>query len=290
MTAITTVFTDGAGTPSVGYVQFRPRSLRATLAGGGLVAPSNVSYPLDETGVLACDIEPGDYNIAIVLQYARTVYGKITVPETDLSIDLRDLLSAYMPEQNAASAKFGVPGSLEWEFPYWVNTVDYILSGGGGRGGDTNVLFTGQGGWHGEWLTGSLVRGVDFKGNTVKITGTVGAGGSTAESGVGADGQPTTLTYFDVDGVEQTLSAAGGPGGGKGSVHNEDNPNAHSAGEGQEDVTYRGIQYPGGPDATYGQTGSTPGGGGGGGGILFSPATGGAGGPGVAILIGRRAS
>lgn len=290
MTSITTVFADGAGNPSVGYVQFRPRSLRGALAGSGLIAPSAIRYPLDETGALACNIEPGDYNIAIVLQYARTVYGAITVPETDLSIDLRALMAAYMPEQNAASAKFGVPGTLEWEFPYWVNTVDYIMSGGGGKGGDTDFLLTGQGAWHGDWLTGSLVRGVDFKSNTVKLLGTVGSGGTTSSSGVGADGEPSTLTYFDVDGAEQTLTAAGGPGGGKGSTHNPANPNPHSAGEGQEDVTYRGVSYEGGPDASYGQPGSAPGGGGGGGGVLFSPTTGGRGGPGVVILIGRRAS
>lgn len=288
MTAVTGIFTDPAGDGAVGYVRFQPRTIRVAVGGGSIVTATRITVPLDGYGYMVADVDPGDYNIAIALQGSRTFYGVISVPDSDVPIDLQDLLSEYMPLQSSTSAKFGQPGSFSFAVPSWVNAIDYIMSGAGGAGGAANSIFTGQGGWHGAWLTGTLVRGTDFKSNTITIEGLVGTGGPPNAGGIGNNGQATTLTYVDTNGDGQTLSAAGGAGGGKGFTHNPSNPNPHTAGAGQSKITYRNITYPGGPDVVLSAPGSSPGGGGAGGGGLFGEIVAGRGGHGVVYLVGRR--
>lgn len=288
MTAVTATFTDPQGDPSIGYVRFQPRTLRAAFNGGSIVTATRITVPLDGYGGMVADVEPGDYNVSVVLQGSRTFYGVISVPSSDVPIDMQDLLSNYMPLQSSTKAQFGKAGSFEFAVPSWVNAIDYIMSGAGGAGGAANSIFTGQGGWHGAWLTGTLVRGTHFKSNVVSVEGVVGAGGGPNSGGVGNDGQATTLVYTDINGDSQTLTAAGGAGGGKGFTHNPANPNPHTAGAGQVKVTYRDIPYPGGPDAPLCTGGSWPGGGGGGGGGLFGELIAGPGGPGAVFLVGRR--
>lgn len=288
MTAVTATFTDPAGDASIGYVRFQPRNIRVAAGGLSIVTPTRITVPLDGYGGMAANVDPGDYNVAIVLQGSRTFYGVISVPDSDVAIDMQDLLAQYMPLLSAIDAKFGKPGSFEFAVPSWVNAIDYILSGAGGAGGAANSIFTGQGGWHGTWLAGTLVRGTHFKSNTVLVQGNVGAGGNPNPGGIGNDGQATTLTYVDVNGDSQTLSAPAGAGGGKGFTHNPSNPNPHTAGAGQVKKIYRDIIYPGGPDVVFSAGGSWPGGGGAGGGGLFGEIPGGPGGAGAAYLVGRR--
>lgn len=288
MTAVTGTFTDPQGDGAVGYVRFQPRNIRVAARGGSIVTASRITVPLDGYGYMVAEIDPGDYNVSIVLQSARTFYGTISVPDSDVSIDMQDLLANYMPLQSSTDAKFAKAGSFEFAVPSWVNAIDYIMSGAGGAGGAANSIFTGQGGWHGTWVTGTLVRGTDFKSNMTLISGIVGAGGSPNLGGIGNDGQATTLTYVDTNGDSKTKTAAAGAGGGKGFTHNPNNPNAHTAGAGQAPITYLNIKYPGGPDAGQATTGSSPGGGGGGGGGLFGEIAAGWGGNGIVYLVGRR--
>lgn len=288
MTQVTGKFTDAQGDGAIGYVRFRPRNIRVSVGGGSIVTATKIDVPLDGYGYMVADIDPGDYNISVVLQGARTFYGVISVPDSDVSIDLQDLLANYMPLQSSISAKFGQAGTFEFAVPSWVNAIDYIMSGAGGAGGAANSIFTGQGGWHGTWATGTLVRGTDFKSNLVLISGIVGAGGGPNAGGIGNDGQATTLNYVDTNGDSKTKTAPAGTGGGKGFTHNPSNPNPHTAGAGQSKITYRDIIYPGGPDVTFSANGSSPGGGGAGGGGLFGEIPGGWGGPGVVYLVGRR--
>jgi hypothetical protein len=289
MTTVTGTFTDAAGDPGIGYVRFQPRTIREVLSGGGgIVTPTRITVPLDGYGSLVQDLEPGDYNIVIVLQGTRNIYGAITVPDSDISTDLSKLLSQYTPTLAVATAKFGVAGAFEFSIPYWVNAIDYLLIGGGGRGGDSKDFSAGQGAQCGTWTTGTLVRGTDFRANTDTLLGNIGAGGSTATSGVGADGEVTTLNWVNLSGDDQSASAAGGVGGGRGSVKKTGNTNKQATGIGAPNKVYLGVTYDGGPDVVkQAQPGSWPGGGGSGGAVFWTP-NGGAGAAGGAILVGRR--
>lgn len=288
MTEVTGMFTDALGDGAVGYVRFRPRNIRVAVGGASIISATKIDVPLDGYGSMVADIDPGDYNVAVILQGARTFYGVISVPDSDVSIDLQDLLANYMPLQSSISATFGKAGTFEFTVPSWINAIDYIMSGAGGAGGAANSIFTGQGGWHGTWVTGTIVRGVDFKSNLTLISGIVGAGGGPNPGGIGNDGQATTLNYVDINGESKTKTAAAGTGGGKGFTHNPSNPNPHTAGAGQAGITYLNIKYPGGADAPLANGGSWPGGGGGGGGGLFGEIPAGPGGAGAVYLVGRR--
>lgn len=288
MTVVAGTFIGPSGDAAIGYVRLQPRDMRVSVGGGSITSATRITVPLDGYGSMTTEVAPGDYKISIVLQGSRTFYGVISVPDSDVSIDLQDLLSAYMPMLSSTSARFGKAGSFEFAVPSWINAIDYVMSGAGGAGGAANSIFTGQGGWHGTWLTGTIVRGTDFKSNTVLIEGLVGAGGSPNAGGVGNDGQASTLTYVDTNGDSQTLTAAAGAGGGKGFTHNPANPNPHTAGAGQVKTTYRDLPYPGGPDVYFAANGSWPGGGGAGGGGLFGEIPGGWGGNGAVFLVGRR--
>ncbi|WP_156753040.1 hypothetical protein, partial [Mycobacterium sp. 1245801.1] len=93
MTAVTGTFTDPQGDGAVGYVRFQPRNIRVAARGGSIVTASRITVPLDGYGYMVAEIDPGDYNVSIVLQSARTFYGTISVPDSDVSIDMQDLLA-----------------------------------------------------------------------------------------------------------------------------------------------------------------------------------------------------
>ncbi|ASR85228.1 minor tail protein [Mycobacterium phage SirPhilip] len=175
--------------------------------------------------------------------------------------------------------------TVTYQVPLWANYVDVIAIGGGGAGGSSVGPTTGQGGNHGEWVTATLVRGVDFPVDATTIAVTVGKGGSGSPYlSWGANGAATVITYTDPGGVVRTLSAAGGPGGGAGPAHNPANPNGGTNGNGSPNFTYRGITYFGGNDVTY-AGGSAPGGGGAGG-FVYLPGS--PGGSGAAYLVARQ--
>jgi hypothetical protein len=269
-------FTDGAGEPAVGYVQFIPRNLRATVAGGGLLAPVRVRAVLDSMGGIEQDLEPGAYNAAIVLQYARTVYVTIEVPAGAATVDLFTLLAEYTPGAAAAAdGVWGLPGTYEWAIPFSATTIDYVLLGGGG-GGNGSGAIAGRGGGAGVWLHGTLVRGGNIPSDTQVITVTVGAGGSAGPgapaNGPGGNGSASSITFV---GIGAPLSAAGGAGG----------ANTVSSGWGVPSLlNFNGRDYPGGAQQIrIGGGGFWPGGGGAGGVLLL------AGGPGAHGAVWLRA-
>ncbi|AER47579.1 hypothetical protein DS6A_25 [Mycobacterium phage DS6A] len=279
MATIRATFTDAEGEPAVGYVQFEPRYLRnavlAPTVRDGMVAPVRLRFPLDD-GELEADLEPGDYNVAVVLQYARTIYAVATVPLGSGVINLRDLLSAYMPVPQRATNEYSTPGDeIEWAIPFGATKIDVVLLGAGG-GGDPGDLFVGGGGLCGAWLGITLERGVDFPGATQAVSGVIGVGGASGE-----DGADTTLTVPGITNpaaVGGLLKADGGlHGANKGTLlGTPDQP--ISWGQAVAPFEFNGRTYEGGQIQTmWGGDGFGPGGGGSGG-FSYSPGGAGAGG------------
>lgn len=166
---------------------------------------------------------------------------------------------------NANINQYPTVGTYVFGFERTVQFIDIIMIGGGGGGGSAAFFFTGQGGNCGTWVTKTLQRGVDFKADAETFSITVGAGGNGGVNGYGQPGQDTKVEYLNAAGNPRTLTAPGGAYGGPGLTHNPGNPNPHSTGNGAPNTSYRGYPYYGGPDVTYGTSGSAPGGGGGGG-------------------------
>lgn len=169
-------------------------------------------------------------------------------------------INSYEPR--VLTVVFGSPGGFEQTLPAWVNTIEYVMVGAGGGGGNATVVFTGQGGDHGSWSSGVLKRYVDFAGDMNSISGTVGAGGAGGFSA--ADGGPSLLTYTGLNGNAVSKNAPGGAHGGNGVTHNPANSWPHSAGAPTPPYSANGVTYPGSAQASYGQVGGWPGGGGGG--------------------------
>lgn len=283
MATITATFTDAQGDPAVGYVQFEPRGLRESVLApaersGGIVSATRIRVPLDD-GELAVTLEPGVYNVAIVLQYARTIYTIATVPHGVATIDLRELLGAYIPTPRTAGSVFGNPGEFEWAIPAAATKIDVVLLGAGG-GGDAGAVFVGGGGLAGEWLTATLERGTDIPPATQVLTGTVGAGGAggTVGAASGVNGGASTLTAAGLthdSAAGGLFTAAGGVhGANKGTLLGIANQ-LISHGQGVTPRNFNSRDYPGGGVQTmWGAAGNGPGGGGSGG---FTLSPGGAG-------------
>jgi hypothetical protein len=264
LTTVSAILADASGVPAVGYVQFEPswlrKSIKSPAAGGGLISTSKIKVVLDGFGSMFVDLEPGDYNVAVVLQYTRTIYTKITVPAGAGMIDLGDLLNSYLPTQQEASAVFASPGNIQWTIPAAAHEIDYVLLGAGG-GGDDGVLFAGAGGTCGHWTAGTLVRGVDIPFATQALSGVVGAGGIHR-----VNGGATTLSG---DGIA-TATADGGIWGAN-TIEVFGTPTATSYGQGVDPQELNGIFYTGGAvQTTFGADGN-PAGGGASGGFSFSP-------------------
>ena len=246
MAILTTTWTDAAGDPAVGYVQFTPRALRESYkVEDGIVPPIRVRSTLDGYGTMWADLEPGDYNVAIVLQGSRTVYTVATVPAGEVTLDLRMLLQAYIPTQVEATSEYGNLGTFEWVIPFSATKIDYVLLGGGGRGG-WETLIPGAGGRAGNWLKGTLVRGTDIPISTQALSGSVGAGST--EGGV--DGGSTILSGV---GMTDKIATGGVSGTVTGTFH----------GQGAGEQTLNGRVFEGGGvRITMGGDGKSPGGGG----------------------------
>ena len=281
MTTVATTFTDAVGDPAVGYIQFTPRQIRrAQLATGAAVAPVKVRVPLDGHGSVAAELEPGDYNVAIVLRGSRTVYTVANVPAGMGTIDLRALLGDYMPAQVEAAGTWGAPGDIEWAIPFDSTHIDYILLGAGG-GGDGGNIIVGKGGAPGAWAHGTLVRGTDIPMSTQVISGHVGAGGP--GGGANSAGGNGGATYILFNGISHNLSAAGGShGANTGNFFGVPTPVVY--GIGVAPLQWNGRDYGGGgTQLAIGGGGFGPGGGGAGG-LLLTP-----GGPGAPGRIWLRA-
>ncbi|QBP31055.1 minor tail protein [Mycobacterium phage Refuge] len=171
-------------------------------------------------------------------------------------------------------------GWYDYDIPTWANKVEgvYIGGAGAGHGGDGGVTLAGKGGGAGQWVTETLVRGVDFPMDATKLRVYVGKGGATA--GVKeATGQNGEATYREAisGGKGQTLAAAGLAA--TGYVGSDNN----SAGESPGDIAYGEQTYIGGQGGAGGRggaNGGSPGAGGGGGfggiyGIAFPGGSGG---------------
>lgn len=282
MPTLTSTFIDAVGDPAVGYIKFTPRQIRrAQLTMGAAVAPIGVRVPLVE-GLVSVTLEPGDYNVALVLQGSRTVYTVATVPVGAGIIDLRTLLGDYMPAQAEASGFWAAAGDIEWAIPFDSTHIDYVLLGGGG-GGDGGSVIVGPGGGPGARAYGTLVRGVDIPMETQAILGHIGAGGgggtAVPANGAGGDGGATSITF---DGIEDEISAAGGPHGVNiGSIFGVPTPVVH--GLGVAPLRFNNRDYGGGgTQLGVGAPGYGPGGGGAGG-WLLNP--GGPGAPGALWLL-----
>lgn len=182
----------------------------------------------------------------------RTLQQEIT--------DILEAINSYEPR--VLTAAFGSPGGFEQAVPAWVNTIEYVMVGAGGGGGNPTVVFTGQGGDHGSWSSGVLKRYVDFAGDMASISGVVGAGGVGGFSA--ADGGQSLVTYTGLNGTAVSKNAPGGAHGGNGVNHNPANSWPHSAGAPTPPYSANGVAYPGSAQVSYGQVGGWPGGGGGG--------------------------
>ena len=267
MATISTTFTDATGTPETGYIEFTPRQIRrATLTVAATITPKPVRIPLDPTGLCAAELEPGDYNIAIVIQGARTVYTTGTIPPGAASIDLRTILGDYMPETTEASGTWG-PGQFEFAIPAAAKAIDYVLLGAGGGGSDGVTVTAGPGGGAGTWLTGTLTRGQNIPATTQVITGWV-----PGASGKGQAGGSANISFI---GQATSIVAGGGAAscnfgmflGQRMAVHH---------GLGVTPITFNGYNFAGGgAQTTPGGHGIGPGGGGAGG-LLLAPGAGGA--------------
>lgn len=178
------------------------------------------------------------------------------------------------------ASSFTAAGTYSYSVPRWCSHIDVVLvgGGGGGGGGDTGWTFAGQGGYAGSWYIRTLQKGVDIPWATTTLGVTVGSGGNAGAAGSvnsGSAGTPTSITYTDIAGNSQTISAAGGGGGAGG------NNGGHSGevGKSPGSQTYYDQTYTGGGTALSGsgrENGKSPGGGGGGGaGGTFGGGTGG---------------
>ncbi|AOZ61272.1 minor tail protein [Mycobacterium phage DarthPhader] len=154
-------------------------------------------------------------------------------------------------------------GAFSYDIPTWAKYIEcvYCSGGGSGRGGNGLTTIGGEGGDAGQWLTETLVRGIDFPENATTITGFVGDGGPLAQAY--AAGSPGQATYrAAIPGGKAGVSVDGGAGG--------NSENNETTGKSPGTITYGDPPQPyvggnGGAGGRNGSPGAAPGGGGGGG-------------------------
>lgn len=95
-------FTNAVGEPSAGYVQLEPIAavdgtlLRASAldaAPGNLLGIDKVRIPLAEDGTFESEVEPGRYQLTVVLRNARAIRGVVTIPDTTNDVTLASLIT-----------------------------------------------------------------------------------------------------------------------------------------------------------------------------------------------------
>ncbi|AXH46863.1 minor tail protein [Mycobacterium phage Aminay] len=195
------------------------------------------------------------------------------------------------PYQAPRTTEISTTGAYTYTIPSWANYIDVILLGGGagGHGGNGGNGQGGDGGLGGNWVTETLVRGVDFPTNTTQLTGYVGAGGAGGPKEQAGDPGGTT-SRLPISGGKTGVAAGGGlSGGGYASTQ------AQNWGMTPGNQTYGGTTYIGGAtvldaSAQNGAPGNAPGGGGAGGagGIYTVAWAGGAGARGGAWFVARQ--
>ncbi|UJD20871.1 minor tail protein [Mycobacterium phage Zimmer] len=183
------------------------------------------------------------------------------IPVAALGIVEGDVPPPYFAPR---TTEIAAVGAFVYDIPTWAKYIEcvYCSGGGSGRGGNGINTVGGEGGGAGQWLTETLVRGVDFPANATQITGFVGDGGVFAQAY--NPGSPGQATYRDaIPGGKAGVSVDGGPGG---NVENND-----TTGKSPGTITY-GENPPqnyvggnGGNGGRNGSPGAAPGGGGGGG-------------------------
>lgn len=178
-------------------------------------------------------------------------------------------------------------GAFAYDPPSWAQYVDgvYLPPGGGGMGGNPIVPVHGEGGDASDWVTETLVRGVDFSG--AQITGTIGnrgaAGGPNNPGGAGGN-----IVRNAISGGKAAVTAPGAAGG---NVQNT----SLATGDSPGNLDYNGGTYIGGNggSSVSGQTGGHggvgAGGGGGAGGTYLVAWAGGPGGLGKVSFCARAA-
>ncbi|MDD7812631.1 hypothetical protein PP713_08690 [Mycobacterium sp. CSUR Q5927] len=135
--------------------------------------------------------------------------------------------------------------------------VDLIGVGAGGDGQGNTGATNGRGASPGVWGTRTLTVGTDIPvGGSITVT-VAKKGVQTPYFADGADGADTIFTWKTPDNVTQTLTCAGGLGGG---LHNGSNTTQFGIGPGNK--SYNGVTYKGGGTQTIPADGIAPGGGG----------------------------
>lgn len=198
-------------------------------------------------------------NVNADIPFSQLTFANTNVPYVGFEISdppppsYPDIFTPYLKSTTHQIASHLVDGDL----------VDLVgLSAGGGGQGETGAA-QGRGGIGGNWCTKTLVVGTDIAaGESITITvGTGGDGG--AYFADGEDGGATTFAWIDPSGHGQTLTAAGGHGGGL--VHGAENGLTWGLGVDPQTKTFAGRTYTGGGEQFNGQPGMIPGGGGSGG-------------------------
>lgn len=163
---------------------------------------------------------------------------------------------------------YPIPGTHTHTIADWLQVgdlVDLIGVGGGGGGQGEQGVSVGIGGDPGVWNDTTLVVGTDIAvGGTITIV----VPDLTDRAAYFTSGEingPTTFTWTKPGVGTQTLTCAGGHGGGitaaGGPYGLGGGSQLTSAGAAANDHTYNSVTYPGGA-ATISGTGNTPGGGG----------------------------
>lgn len=233
-------------------------------------------------GTLAAHTTP-PYFAATQINKSAITFSNITVPYVALE-------TSNPPPPVYPDHRQDFPiGTTIYSIDTWAGHVDLIGCGQGGGGQGETGSTVGRGGSPGSWNGQTLVVGTDIAaGGSITVTvqadpsangnGTPGSGGAYFADGV--DGYSTTFQWNKPGIGIQTLSCAGGIGGG---LHN--GSNATTYGQGPGDYTFNGITYPGGGATLFPQNGSVPGGSGPGG---QSFQYGFSGGHGQALLVERQ--
>ncbi|UOW93090.1 minor tail protein [Mycobacterium phage NoShow] len=191
----------------------------------------------------------------------------------------------YAPRQTI----YSTVGTHVYNIPTWANFVDVVLlgPGGGGKGGNGGDTRPGYGGGAGQWVTETLVRGVDFPVNATQIIIDVTAGG---QGGAKEQNGKTSTPVIRraITGGKAAIQAAAGLG----ATAYGSGTDPMSTGREPGDINYQGFPYVGGDGGTGGRPGGNggPGAGGGGGygGIYTVAYAGGDGGGGRAVVTARQ--
>jgi hypothetical protein len=186
---------------------------------------------------------------------------------------------AGFPENKPDRQEYDNAGTYTYAIPYWCDTIDIVLLGGGGGGvyGEFNV---GAGGVGGSWKAITVQRGSDIPWAATAITVVVGQGGAggslaTPQGGPGGD---TTASWDTSPGTTTETAPGGLNAAAPDLTGTAPDPGSETAGQATLNA---GAAQP-----TSGAAGNAPGGGGAGSSNGLQP--GGSGADGSAVLVARQ--